>query len=556
MLSWQAKRWFAGAVVPCVLFEDEHLLVVNKPAGMNTHAPAPYAGEGLYDWLRHREPRWASLAIIHRLDKETSGVLLFSKTALANRALTAQFAARRVQKRYLLVTDRQPRAPAWPMRSTLVRVGDRYASRRGNGELAETRFQTPNPTDWPELEPALRVLTGRFGQALWLLEAHPVTGRTHQIRVHAAECGLPILGDVLYGGREAHRVFLHAVELRLAHPDSGAELVLRAAPDFAADPSATLRHALIEESETNAWRVIHGAADGAPGLLADRLGGVMLAQSESALSAEQMQRLQTWPSHSLYHKRLNRHVRCVPTDALTPRLVCGAQVGERFEVRENGLRFELSLTEGYSTGIFLDQRDNRRRLLTGHVGGDFDLPTRGGSGTEPPAVLNLFAYTCGFSVCAAKAGARVTSVDLSRKYLEWGKKNFALNALLPDCHDFLYGDAFDWLKRLARKRRFFDLILLDPPTFAASKTGGVFQAERDYGRLVQASLPLLKPGGVLFASTNAAGWPPAAFVDQVQTVVRAAHRGIEQERYLPQPPDFPISREEPAFLKTVWMRVV
>src|SRR5579885_2496420 len=61
---------------PCILFEDEHLLVANKPPGLNTHAPSPYAGEGLYDWLRHREPRWENLAIVHRLDKETSGVMV------------------------------------------------------------------------------------------------------------------------------------------------------------------------------------------------------------------------------------------------------------------------------------------------------------------------------------------------------------------------------------------------------------------------------------------------------------------------------------------------
>ena len=77
---------------PCVLHEDEHLLVVNKPAGWNTHAPSAFAGEGIYDWLKHREPRWASLAIIHRLDKETSGVMVFGKTTLANRSLTEQFA--------------------------------------------------------------------------------------------------------------------------------------------------------------------------------------------------------------------------------------------------------------------------------------------------------------------------------------------------------------------------------------------------------------------------------------------------------------------------------
>src|SRR6185503_3537307 len=89
-----------------ILFEDAHLLVVNKPAGWNTHAPSPYAGEGIYDWLKNREARWASLAIIHRLDKETSGVMVFGKTPLANRSLTEQFTQRGVRKKYLLLTDR------------------------------------------------------------------------------------------------------------------------------------------------------------------------------------------------------------------------------------------------------------------------------------------------------------------------------------------------------------------------------------------------------------------------------------------------------------------
>src|ERR1039457_7159473 len=104
--SFRRAKMFSFRMVPCVIFEDEHLLVVHKPAGWNTHAPSPFAGEGIYDWLKNREPRWASLAIIHRLDKETSGVLVFGKTPLANRSLTEQFAQRRVRKKYLLLTDR------------------------------------------------------------------------------------------------------------------------------------------------------------------------------------------------------------------------------------------------------------------------------------------------------------------------------------------------------------------------------------------------------------------------------------------------------------------
>src|SRR4030095_13174833 len=132
---------------PLILFEDEHLLVVNKPAGWNTHAPATFAGEGVYDWLRHREPRWATLAIIHRLDKETSGVLVFSKTTLANRSLTQQFTKGTVRKQYLLVTDRPVTPKQFSVKSALVRVGDKYVSRplHAGAEMAETRFRVLTP---------------------------------------------------------------------------------------------------------------------------------------------------------------------------------------------------------------------------------------------------------------------------------------------------------------------------------------------------------------------------------------------------------------------------
>src|SRR5216117_3152041 len=129
--------------VPCVIFEDDHLLAVNKPAGLNTHAPAPHAGEGIYDWLRHREPRWATLAIIHRLDKETSGVIVFSKTPRANRSLTEQLTKRSVRKRYVLLTDREIHEKEFTIRSCLVRAGERYVSRpvHAGGDVAETRFK-------------------------------------------------------------------------------------------------------------------------------------------------------------------------------------------------------------------------------------------------------------------------------------------------------------------------------------------------------------------------------------------------------------------------------
>jgi len=158
-------------------------------------------------------------------------------------------------------------------------------------------------------------------------------------------------------------------------------------------------------------------------------------------------------------------------------------------------------------------------------------------------------------VCAARAGARTTSLDLSKKYLEWGRRNFLLNSLDPAAHDYIYGDAFDWLRRLAKKGRAFDVIVLDPPTFSQSRETGAFRVEKDYGELVVAALSVLRPEGVLLASTNAANWPAEKFLDAVSAAVMARKRRILQEHYVPQPPDFPVSRDEPAYLKTVWLKI-
>lgn len=532
---------------PCVLHEDEHLLVVNKPAGMNTHAPSPSAGEGVYDWLKHREPRWANLAILHRLDKETSGVMVFGKSALANRSLTEQFTRRAIQKKYLLLTDHRPAQREFEMKSKIVRAGERYVS-GANGELAETHFQ------WiPDQSP----VAGSY-----LLEAKPLTGRTHQIRVHAAESGLPILGDALYHGTNFGRVCLHACELSFVHPADGKPRTFSALINFEADSRSSLRTSLIDIEQTNAFRLIHGASDGWPGWYVERLGNYLLSQSEQPLSSRQLDYLKelspiasanSSSAVSIYHKTLNRQVRRTSVNEASPQPIFGEPAPERFAILENGVQFELSFNEGYSVGLFLDQRDNRRRLLTGHIASGFDF--KSARADAPVEILNAFAYTCGFSVCAAKSGARVTSLDLSKKYLEWGKRNFALNDLDPAAHDFIYGDAFDWMRRLAKKSRAFDLIVLDPPTFSQSKEHGAFRVEKDYGRLVTAALPLLKADGILLASTNAADWEPAAFLESVSGAIQSANRKIVQQHYVPQPPDFPVSKTEPAYLKTVWLRV-
>ena len=524
-----------------IIFEDEHLLVVNKPAGWNTHAPAPFAGEGIYDWLRHREPRWAALAIIHRLDKETSGLLLFGKTPLANRSLTDQFTRRAAHKRYHLLTDRPVPSARFTVEGFIRRAGEHYVNARTgtDAERAITRFQ---------------VIRNERGRTL--LEAEPVTGRTHQIRVHAAARGCAILGDTLYGGTPATRVCLHAHQLSIEHPATGARHDFTAPADFTVDPRLALRDALIDPAATNAFRVVHGAGDFQPGWYVERLGDFLLSQSAEPLHDDETAQLKLWLGEfglkGAYHKILNRQVRRTAPDEASPQLVAGTAAGEEVHVRENGVQFALRFTEGYSVGLFLDQRDNRRRFLTNHVAAGFPLFPNGPAGAE---VLNVFAYTCGFSTCAAKAGARATSLDLSRKYLDWGRRNFSSNGLDPAAHDFIYGDAFDWMKRLAKKGRTYDAIVLDPPTFSQSGETGVFQAGKDYENLVATALPLLKTGGVLLASTNAATLKPEDFLAQVTDAITAAGRRVAQQHYVRQPPDFPITRDERAYLKTEWLRI-
>lgn len=529
------------AVPPCVVFEDDELLVVDKPPGWNTHAPDPYAGEGIHEWLRHREPRWADLSILHRLDKETSGLIVFGKTPLANRSLTRQFEERRVEKVYRLRTDRPIRASEWTADWSLVRAGERQVARpRAAGmEPAETVF---------------RHLSESAGGIDW--EAIPKTGRTHQIRAHAAEGGMPILGDRLYGGGEARRLHLVSHRLAFEHPRTGRPVAWTVEPDWSADPRVLLRGAVIAPGETDAFRRLHGSADrGGEGLHLDAWGPFHLLYSDPdavRCGLEEPGRVAGLAVPDLYHRPLNRRVGCAGTDESGPRRVWGREAPPAFTVRENGVVYEIRFDQGYSVGLFLDQRDNRRRLLTGHVGAGFPPLSLG---ISAPEVLNCFAYTCAFSVCAALGGARVTSLDLSRKYLDWGRRNFALNALDPAAHDFVFGDTFDWLRRWARRGRRFDAVLLDPPTFSRSKERGDFRAERDYGSLAGLAAGVLRPGGVLFASTNAARLEPGAFLAQVRSGLAAAGRRIVSERYIPQPPDFPVSRDEPAYLKTVWLRL-
>lgn len=482
---------------PLVLFEDAHLLAVNKPAGVNTHSPGEFAIEGLHEWLQRR--RGEKLAIVHRLDKDTSGILVFGKSTSANRSLTEQFAGKAVRKAYLLLTAHRP--PARRLRvATPI-----------DGKPAATTF-----------EPAGQ--RGRFA----LVRAEPETGRTHQIRIHAAEAGFPVAGDDLCETPRSPlpRMMLHAAAIELRHPQS-VETMRFEAPEPASftlsdclTSAREMRSLLFAPAETNAFRLVSGIADGFPDAAVDCYGDRLLAQWYAQPDAGLRTAL---AGQNVVERTMEKQ----PTGE-----TAGAE--NRFEIRENGLRFLASLDAGYSTGIFLDQRENRRRLMSADLRGK--------------TVLNCFAYTCAFSVAAARAGATVTSLDLSKRYLDWGRDNLRLNGLDPASHDFIYGDCFDWLARLAKKGRRFDLVLLDPPTFSTAKKGGTFRAGKDYAKLVALAEPLVASGGTLFCSTNARGVTPQQFLE----AIRQGAPRIHSLEFATQPPDFRVATGEKPYLKSVW----
>jgi len=524
---------------PCVLYQAADFLIALKPAGLNTHAPSPFHGDGLFEILRAWQPDWSSLSIVHRLDKETSGLMVFGRTPLANKSLTEQFAGRLVRKTYSFLSDRDLDSGAVEIRSFIRKKGSQFFSlERGEpSEEAHTVIER----------------VGKHGR-YFMFKARPRTGKTHQIRLHAAQLGIPVLGDQTYGGTSHHQLCLHAERLEFAHPATGLEIGFHSAPDFESAISLDLRKALIDPVATTAFRLIHGAADGWPGLFVDKIGGHLLVTSASELHQAQkdlsLQLATVHLSEGVYHKRWLARIAAEKGTALSPALMHGKEAPPEFWIRENGVQYRMSFSEGYSTGLFFDQRENRRRLLNHWVGPDF--PLRIGPGSQ---VLNLFGYTCGFSVCAARSEARVTSIDLSKKYLDWGRANFHANGLDPAGHDFIFGDVFSWIRKLSRREGKFDLILIDPPTFSRSKESGVFQAEKHFSKLVEGVLPMLVKGGLLFCSCNTADYEPGLFLQQVEMAVRKGNRQILKGFYVPQPPDFPITRDEPAYLKTAWFQL-
>lgn len=232
-------RGLIQTIEKAICCEDNLMLVVNKPAGVAVHGGSGLA-HGVIEVLRASRPEAPFLELVHRLDRETSGCLMLAKQRRALRTLQELQRAGRIEKRYLALLAGRIRKGAWradlPLQKNTLKSGERIVRVDAQGKAAITHFR----------------VIGRFADAT-LVEARLETGRTHQIRVHAAAAGHPILGDPKYGdeaanrayrGRGLRRLFLHAASLALPSPADAAPLRIEAPlpPDLEALIDGLKRH--------------------------------------------------------------------------------------------------------------------------------------------------------------------------------------------------------------------------------------------------------------------------------------------------------------------------
>ena len=534
-----------------ILHDQGGLLLVDKPPGIVVHGGDEQQASDLVSRLKRLlrlRGEGDYLGVHQRLDLGTSGVLVFTRDPTLNPSLAEQMEAHAVERTYVAVvafTGKPTLRDSGVIEQRLETVKGRTRVVKSGGQRALTRY---------------RVLSSQQGRAL--LELRPETGRTHQLRVHLSHAGAPIVGDTAYGGVAAERLFLHARDLVLQKPAVRAHAPVPAAFDAAlhARPpelgsaervrealadAGCLREPLLSVSDT--FRIVNDWGDFLPGVCVDRYGDFAVLSLSSDEASDRKQELANllheFGARGVYLKQRARadlrreaHAELAPKEP-----VAGEPATAPLVVREGAASFGVTLDEGLSCGLFLDQRDNRARVAA----------LCGGR-----KVLNLFSYTCSFSVYAALASAEhVTSVDLSGHALARGRENFGLNGLDPAAHAFVQTDALEWLARAAKRGEKFGVVILDPPSFSTSGRGKTFRVADGYQGALERVFAVLERDGRVLAVTNHRKTSPQAFRKIVHDAARAAGREISQLKDLPSPLDCPPGPSGPFPAKSVLISI-
>lgn len=269
------------------------------------------------------------------------------------------------------------------------------------------------------------------------------------------------------------------------------------------------RNAYFHSEDTNAFRIFNGEGDGIGGFTIDYYAGYAVV---------------SWYNTTIYHHRqliMQSFLKVYPevlgiyeknrfkSDLSESNHFFGKAAPEPLIVKENNVHFATYLDEGWMTGIFLDQHEVRGRFVDGIARGK--------------RVLNMFSYTGAFSVAATFGGAiSTTSVDLAKRSLEKTKEQFLVNGLALENHKIHVMDTFDYFRYAKKKGLQYDVIVLDPPSFARNGKK-VFTVAKNYGDLITDSLPILADKGMIVASTNASNVSIAKFKKMIEKSFQTAH---------------------------------
>lgn len=301
------------------------------------------------------------------------------------------------------------------------------------------------------------------------------------------------------------------------------------------------RQDLAASDQTTAYRVFNQDGDGFGGLTVDRYGDYALfswynsvakSLEEEIVSAFQ----QVFPEIVGGYEK----IRFKGLDYETAHLF-GQEAPETFLIKENGVAYQVFLNEGLMTGIFLDQHQVRKSLVDGLAAGQ--------------SLLNLFSYTAAFSVAAAMGGAaETTSVDLAKRSRELSEAHFVANSLPLDSHRLVVMDVFEYFRYAKRKGLVYDVIVIDPPSFARNKKQ-TFSVAKDYHRLVEGALEILSPNGRLILSTNAANLSRAKFKEEIEKGLGQVVYRYEAEYRLPSDFQYNKKDESSNYLKVFTIQV-
>ena len=494
-------------------------VLFDKASGYNTHAN-DLGKSGIVEDLSR--DLGIPLFVVHRLDQGTSGCLLFAKTKTAAAELANLFETHQIKKTYYFLTDKKSDFTKKSFSSFIEKRGNQFVS-IDHSPNAETDFE----------------FVSTLGPN-YLWRAFPKTGKPHQIRLHAQSIGLAILGDHEHGGSPFYRLALHAAEISFTYKNEEFNLA-SLLPKWATTPGA--KDSMIDslsDSLESRTRMLEFHQD------KDCLRLSHLEQEHFRVDQYGPQTWVYWYKDSppdtkelgtfhQYCKKLNKtgFLRQMFNRGKDPNgqmLFSFGNPQDIWNAQENKVLYELRSNSGMSPGLFLDQRENRYFVRTM---------------SKDKKVLNLFAYTGGFSVNAALGGAsEVTTVDVSKNFNDWTKKNFELNGLDPhnQQYEFWTQDSMLFLKGAIKRGRKWDLIICDPPSFGRSPNG-TFKIQKDIFELIGACLSCLSTGGQLLFSTNFEGWNQKELFSLLKSkglpsriqILPTPHQGFDFEKHSEEP---------------------